>query len=95
MDEEEYNPFWHSGAAALLLSGIIVSMYLFLLQPAQDNSEVMRQKVENLEGRIEQKKCLLERIRQKNAELERGDPQTVREAIRQELLKGKSNEFVL
>ncbi len=95
MSEERYNPFWHSGAAAMLLCGIIVSMYLYLLQPAMEKSVEMKAKVEAVESRIADKKKKLGNIRQKSQEIERGDPETIKETIRQELLKGGKNEFIL
>lgn len=93
-DEEEYNPFWQGGAAAVLLSAIMFALYLYVAEPARVDAEQMQQKVREVNSRIERRKSELARIQQKSEELERGDPQTLRETIRQELVKGQRLEFI-
>ena len=93
--DDDYNPFWDGGAAALLLCAIAVSMYLFLCLPAQKNCTQMEQKLSVAQQRVEKKYDELKAYRIKADELRRGDPLAIEEAIRQELLKGKTSEYVL
>ncbi len=93
-DEEEYNPFWQGGAAAVLLSAIMFALYLYVAEPARVDAERMQKKVSEVNARITSRKSELERIQRKCEELERGDPQTLRETIRQELVKGQRLDFL-
>lgn len=93
-DEEEYNPFWQGGAAAVLLSAIMFALYLYVAEPARVDAAQMQAKVDEVDQRIAERRQELERIRIKCNELERGDPQTLKETIRQELVKGQRLEFL-
>ncbi len=93
--EDEYNPFWDGGAAALLLVAIIVSMFIFLCLPAKRGADDMDKKVAEAENRVEKMYDELKAYRIKADELRRGDPAAIEEAIREELLKGEDGEYVL
>lgn len=97
MDEKkaEYNAFWDGGAAALLLSAIIVSLYLFVLAPAIESSAKMEAELKVTQERIDMKNLELRSCKLKCLELENGDPQTIKEVARQELLKGLEGEFII
>ena len=93
-DEEEYNPFWQGGAAAVLLSAIMFALYLYVAEPARVDAVQMQKKVDEVNDRIAKRRQELDHVQTKSAELERGDPQTLREAIRQELVKGQRLDFL-
>lgn len=93
--DDDYNPFWDGGAAALLLCTIAVSMYVFLCLPASESYTQMEKKLSVAQQRVEDKYDELKAYRIKADEIRRGDPLAIEEAIRQELLKGKSSEYVL
>lgn len=93
-EEEEYNPFWQGGAAAVFLSAIMFALYLYMAAPAQLEADQMQAKVDEVNDRIVLQRQELEYIQAKCVELERGDPQTLRETIRQELVKGQRLDFL-
>ncbi len=93
--DEDYNPFWDGGAAALLLVAIAVSMYIFLCLPARHSAEKMNIELMEAENRVENMYDELKAYRIKADELRRGDPEAVEEAIREQLLKGEEGEYVL
>lgn len=93
--DDDYNPFWDGGAAALLLVAIAVSMYIFLCLPARRATEEMENKLAEAENRVEKKYDELKAYRIRADELRRGDPEAIEEAIREQLLKGEEDEYVL
>ena len=93
--DEDYNPFWDGGAAALLLIAIAVSMYVFLCLPAKRSADKMNFELTEAENRVENMYDELKAYRIKADELRRGDPEAIEEAIREQLLKGEEGEYVL
>ncbi len=94
-DIEEYNPFWDGGAAALLLIAIAASMYILLCLPARHATDEMNKRLREAEERLEKKYDTLKAYRIKTDELRRGDPEAIDEAIREQLLKGEEDEYLL
>ena len=77
--------------ALLLGGGAAVYNYLYL--PARDIRQNLDGELRTVLDRQAAKRKLLDATRAKCGELVQGDPETVSEVIRQELLKGRADEF--
>lgn len=80
-----------------LLAAMLVAaawgLYSHVYEPARAARATLEEKLRTASARQADKQRRLEAMREKCAELERGDPETMREVIRQELNKGATDEY--
>lgn len=93
MSEHETNHFFRGGMLTVALIAVAGIIFSHVYRPAQTARQALEEELRIAAGRQETKKERLRAMREKCAELENGDPETLAEVIRQELGKGATDEY--
>lgn len=93
MSEHETNHFFRGGMLTAVLIAVAGIIFSHVYRPAQAARQSLEEELRLAAGRQNAKQERLRTMREKCAELESGDPETLAEVIRQELGKGAADEY--
>ncbi|MDR0868388.1 MAG: hypothetical protein LBP75_07960 [Planctomycetota bacterium] len=93
MQVEFWAPLWRGGLLTGIFAGLAAGMFFGVYQPAREKRESLELELRETVSRQQEKEAQIAAMRQKAAEIERGDPETVKEVMRVEIRKGAANEF--